>query len=54
MRKIIKCPSCDDGTLELLSKEEKKQLNAKATQKILGCDDCKYWIDEKDYDQESW
>lgn len=46
----IKCPKCKDGTLELLTEQEMKNLrnNSKGDnlpKKIYGCDECKYWID---------
>ena len=48
----IKCPKCQDGTLELLSHIERlkllvKNLGDRCPDKIYGCDECKYWIDEE-------
>lgn len=52
-QKQIKCPKCQDGTLELLNEKELAKLKAlnkgdKLPDQILGCDECRYWIDEED------
>jgi len=42
-----KCPKCNTGTLELLTRKEKQKLNSEfLSEKILGCDECNYWIEE--------
>lgn len=52
MSKEIKCPNCQDGTLELLSERELQRLKARNSgdnipDQVYGCDECKYWIDAK-------
>lgn len=53
----MQCPQCKrfgrSGTLEPLTKQEMKNLKEnnkgdKLPKKILGCDECKYWIDAKE------
>lgn len=47
------CPKCQDGTLELLSEKELQRLKSmnlgdNISDRIYGCDECKYWIDAKE------
>ena len=52
-KKPIKCPKCKKGTLDLLSKSEMIRLEEfegkdNYPKQIMGCDECKYWIDKKE------
>jgi len=49
--KEIKCPNCDDGTLEELTEGEKRRLiglggKSFLSEKVLGCDECGYFCED--------
>jgi len=51
-QKEVKCPNCKDGTLELLTDKELKRLQEREGKefipdRIMGCDECKFWCDAK-------
>jgi hypothetical protein len=43
----IICPNCHRGTLEDLSKQEKKNNDLDVKTNYYGCDECKYIVDKK-------
>ena len=49
--KNIICPKCGAGTLEILTERERIALTKKQNLKslpnrVMGCDECDYWIAE--------
>lgn len=48
MPKQIKCPNCGRGTLEKLSREEKRNADLDLKEIYYGCDECKYAILEEE------
>ena len=48
----IKCPHCLNGYLSAMTEEDRQRMMTKEgndnyPEKIWGCDECKYWIEEE-------
>ncbi len=46
-KQLILCPNCGRGTLEKMTFKEKMNNDLDTSLEYLGCDECKYAIEEE-------